>query len=139
MKTTIRLFLFSFVIVLFTNCSNDDDTIAPAISGIWNVSNVSGGLAGINDDYDPGVIVWNFNNRNQTLVVTNNNTENVIYDGYPSGTYTYSVTVLDGKSYLTVGNNEFGRITFETNTATLNQNELSGGAGADGFMISLVR
>jgi hypothetical protein len=44
-------------LVFFTNCNSDDaSNQAETLNGIWNVKNISGGFAGIDDDYEAGLV-----------------------------------------------------------------------------------
>ena len=81
--------LFFLGLVLHTGCSNDDDNsnqTEEPINGVWNLMNVSGGLAGASGGHDTGIITWKFNN--QTLIVKNNATLGN-YSGFESGAYSY--------------------------------------------------
>ena len=125
-------------IVLFTSCNNDDDsTESESIIGIWNVKNISGGINGIEDEYETGIITWAFNN--QTLTVENNDAQGNIYSGFESGTYNYSANEINGINYIIIDNAEYGSYTLSNNNLTINQNETTSGSGADGFMLQLER
>ena len=124
-------------ITLFTSCNNDDSTESESIIGIWNVKNISGGIAGIEDEYETGIITWAFNN--QTLIVENNDTQGNIYSGFESGTYNYSATKINGINYIIIDNSEYGGYTLSNNNLIINQNETTSGSGSDGFMLQLER
>lgn len=132
MKT---LFYF-LVLILFTfSCNSDDDAqqnIDSALQGTWSLVNVSGGLAGVNDDFEIGTITWNFNEDNLELTVTNTNTTTVIYDGFPSGTYDYELlTPTEESASVTINSFEY-RITTLTSSLLL----LDEGVAADGFLLT---
>ncbi len=118
---------------------NDDSPQASTINGTWNLKNISGGLAGINDDYNQGIIKWIFDSHALTLTVENNNSQNTIYDGFESGIYSYSVLESGDNSYLIVEDTEFGGYTLTENNLMIDQNKTSTGSGADGFIIELER
>uniref|UniRef100_UPI00404AB5B8 hypothetical protein n=2 Tax=Flavobacterium sp. TaxID=239 RepID=UPI00404AB5B8 len=125
-------------IILFTSCSNDEEsTTLESLNGIWNVKNISGGIAGINDDYDDGTITWTF--TNQMLTVENNESQGNLYSGFESGTYNYTVSEINGFQYIFINNVEFGSYALATNSLIIDQNETSSGAGADGFILQLER
>jgi hypothetical protein len=107
------------------------------LNGIWNVKNISGGFAGIDDDYDTGIITWTFNN--QILTIENNESQGNIYSGFESGTYYYSTNEINGNNYIIINNAEYGGFTLSVNNLTINQNETSSGSGADGFMLQFER
>jgi len=125
-------------LVVFTNCNNDDDSNQEeTLNGIWNVKNISGGISGIDDDYDNGIITWTFNN--QVLTIENNESQGNIYSGFESGTYNYSTNEVNGINYITINNAEYGGYTLSINNLTINQNETSSGSGADFFILQFER
>ncbi|WP_281986258.1 hypothetical protein [Aquimarina aggregata] len=109
--------LFSVYVVLILSmisCSNDDDSndaIASGLNGKWNLVNISGGFTGIDHDFANGTIVWDFNETNNMVTVTNNNTDTTISDILPSGTYSYSIVDKESIKELIV--NDINRGTFE--------------------------
>jgi len=139
MKSKILVLLVLGFCGVIVSCNNDELTPASTINGTWNLKNISGGLAGINDDYNQELIIWIFDSQTLTLTVENNNSQNTIYDGLDSGIYSYSLLERDGNSYLIVEDTEFGGYTFTENILILDQNETSTGSGADGFIIRLER
>tara|TARA_B110000902_G_C13712324_1_gene361775 strand:- start:55 stop:471 length:417 start_codon:yes stop_codon:yes gene_type:complete len=125
-------------IVFFTNCNSDDDSNqAETLNGIWNVKNISGGFAGIDDEYDAGIITWTFNN--QVITIVNNESQGNIYSGFESGTYNYSINEVNGNNYITINNAEYGGYALSINNLTIDQNQTSSGSGADGFMLQFER
>ncbi len=138
MKSKILVLLVVGFCGVIASC-NDDSPQASTINGTWNLKNVSGGLAGINDDYNRGIIKWNFDSQALTLTVENNNSQNIIYDGFESGVYSYSILESGGNSYLIVEDTEFGGYTLTENNLMIDQNKTSTGSGADGFIIELER
>jgi hypothetical protein len=125
-------------LVFFTNCnSNDDSNLAETLNGIWNVKNISGGFAGINDDYDAGIVTWTF--INQVITIKNNESQGNIYSGFKSGTYNYSINEVNGNNYIVINNAEYGGCTLSINNLTIDQNQSSSGSGADGFMLQFER
>ncbi|MEM7298336.1 MAG: hypothetical protein AAF391_08740, partial [Bacteroidota bacterium] len=57
--------------------------------GEWNLMNINGGLAGLNNQFEQKGIIWNFSASNVTI--TNSNQDPNKYSGFESGTYEYSV------------------------------------------------
>ncbi len=132
--------LIAFVLTLaLSNCTdNDDGAKKDILTGTWNVKNISGGFVGIDDDYESGVIVWTFNANNATLSVENNNEADVIYDGLPTGSYSYAILTVEGEQFLEIdGQEQFG-IVLSSGQVLLDENKKSTGTGADGFQILLV-
>ena len=61
MKST---FYILGLILVVLSCNSDDDVqqnTEPTLFGPWSLVNVSGGFAGVNDDFEIGTITWNFN------------------------------------------------------------------------------
>jgi len=69
------------------------------INSSWVLKNTSGGIAGINDNFNNGDVIWDFNGTNQTLKVTKK--VNTTGSGIPAGTYMYSIK-KEGKASLLV-------------------------------------
>ena len=139
MKSKILVLLIVGFGEVIASCNYDDSTQVSTINGTWNLKNISGGLAGINDDYNQGIIKWIFNSQSLTLTVENNNSQNTIYDGFESGIYSYSILESGGNSYLIVEDTEFSGYTLTENNLMLDQNKTSTGSGADGFILELER
>jgi len=137
MKSRAIILLFT-IATLFVSCNNDDDaTNDLSLIGEWNLINVSGGVGGLDIDYDRGWIVWNFN---EDMVLIENNSP---IDNGPitqaSGTYTYTIISANDKNFLVLDGQEKGQIIFENDSFTIDQNEYSTGSGNDGFGIYFER
>ena len=125
-----------FGIGLLVGCT-DDTNISPqdqSLNGTWKLINLSGGFAGLNENYPSGTITWTFNSQNQTIIVDNNEptSKSFIFD---SGTYNYSIIEINNQKYLKIENDEYGGLTISTNSLTVDQNDISWGVGADGFIL----
>ena len=123
-------------IVILTSCSikNEDDK-PQVVRSEWHLKNVSGGLAGVNNDFDFNQVIWVFNESQGSLTVLNNNT-NAVEDGLDSGTYNYSLLDDGNNTFLIIDDNEFGGLIILNNNLTIDQNLTSTGTGADGFIYS---
>ncbi|WP_282030300.1 hypothetical protein [Winogradskyella eximia] len=135
MKTT----FYILVLMLSTlSCNSDDDTeqnSEPTLNGSWSLVNVTGGLAGVDDDFEIGLIIWDFNQDNLELTVTNNNTANVIYDGFPSGTYDYEIfTETNGEMSVVINT-----VSYRVTTLASSQLVIDEGIVADGFLLTFIR
>jgi len=135
MKTT----FYILVLMLFTlSCNSDDDTqqnSEPTLDGSWSLVNVTGGLAGVDDDFEIGLIIWDFNQDNLELTVTNNNTVSVIYDGFPTGTYDYEIfTETNGEMSVVINT-----VSYRVTNLTSSQLVIDEGVVADGFLLSFSR
>lgn len=105
--------------------------------GHWNLTNISGGFMGINQDYEPRSVVWDFNNRNTTLNIEHN-IKSVI-DILKPGNYHYYILDNKGYSYLYIEEFEFGQIVREKNKLIIDQNKRSSGYMSDGYILTFER
>lgn len=130
--------VLTILFLIIAGCSKNTDKsgIIP-LNGRWNLVNVSGGFAGIDEEFEEGTIVWNFETATGTLTVENNNTSDALYDGLPSGSYTYSILSDDKNLFLYIDNIESGAIIISLGQLVLDQNVLSNGSGADLFVLTL--
>ncbi|ASO05052.1 hypothetical protein [Arenibacter algicola] len=134
------LMLFLGLILVFTGCSTDNaHEKNDKLGGTWSLINVSGGFAGIDEDFEKEAIVWKFDTKDGTLIVANNDGSNAINNGLPTGTYTYSVLQEKDLFYLEVNDKEIGEIVIDKSQLVLDQNSTTMGNGADGFVMVLVR
>ncbi|MBG6129706.1 hypothetical protein IWQ47_000992 [Aquimarina sp. EL_43] len=116
---------FIYVVSLFViiGCSGDDDDnpVNPpsnpsGLTGIWHLVNVTGGFSGINDDFEKGVIVWDFDDTKERVEVTNNNAANSsTEDLFPTGIYTFSIVTINGNKELIVNERNLGNFEITTN------------------------
>ena len=143
--------IFALTIILITSCTHDSNSseLSDSLDGRWNLSNVSGGFAGVDIDYEQGLVSWNFNPGTLILTVENsviNNGPQSTFLPVQSGDYAYIVLEFNGNKYLTIEgvgiyeNGEFGR--FEINEAgdmIIDQGESSEGEAADVYILSFLR
>ena len=131
-----------------TSCSVDNNNVTDDLPKEievyqWHLLNVSGGFAGVDIDYAMETIIWVFNvdfNNNGSIQVQNNNTDDTLEDGLNSGTYAISIPAQNNKSYLFIEFNEFGEVLTTTNEdLIIDQNSMSSGTGADGFIYTFKR
>ncbi|EPR72257.1 hypothetical protein ADIWIN_2757 [Winogradskyella psychrotolerans RS-3] len=123
--------------LLAQSCNGDDDAqqnSEPTLNTTWSLINVSGGFAGVDDDFESGIITWHFNNEASEITVINNDTSNAIHSGYASGTYTYEVITTPNDTTLVIGNTDL-KIT----TLTSSQLILDEGMISDGFQYTFSR
>ena len=133
MKNYLILVLTCFI--AFTNCS-DNDTPAPVkiVEIYWSLTNVSGGIAGTDEDFPLNTIKWRFDEVNNILNVENDNTDDTKPDGLDSGDYDYSVLTENNQTFLVIDSNEIGRFTVTQTQLIIDENDTSVGTGADGYV-----
>ncbi|MDH7445645.1 hypothetical protein [Aquimarina sp. 2201CG14-23] len=130
-----RYLCILFLSIILCSCSNDDNNNnrSTMLEGTWNLVNVTGGFAGINQDFERETIVWNFNESNNTVVVTNNSTITGVYDGFPTGTYSYSIVAPADTDELVVNEINLGTFTITSSSFTVSQQF------RDGFQVQFER
>lgn len=127
-------------LITFTNCSVDNNEIPEVITKTyWHLRNVNGGVAGVDIDFNLDKIIWFFNDQTGDLTVTNTNTEDTIEDGLESGDYSFTVNTDDTDNYLLINGNEYGGLLITATELIIDQNIMSTGSGADGFIYTFQR
>tara|TARA_R110002049_G_scaffold85844_6_gene218287 strand:+ start:14442 stop:14876 length:435 start_codon:yes stop_codon:yes gene_type:complete len=134
------LITFSFLFIL-TNCSidNKDENAQQVALSFWYLINTSGGLAGVDDQFELDTVVWFFDEINGTVTVENNNTEETKQDGLDSGTYPFSILTDGGEDFIIIDGNELGKILINQTNFVIDQNKTSQGDLADGFIYTFQR
>ncbi|MCM4162119.1 MULTISPECIES: hypothetical protein [unclassified Arenibacter] len=128
------------LIFALNGCSTDGTAEnSDKLNGTWSLINVSGGFAGVDEDFEKGRIIWKFDAGEGTLAVSNNYGSNDNYYGLPIGTYTYSLLEVEGQYYLQLNDKEVGEVVVARSKFLLDQNSTTSGSGADGFLLVLVR
>jgi len=135
MKKYFSFFVFA-TLMLLSGCNSDSNSTTDTIQGQWKLINISGTFAGIDDDFTPGLITWNFNPISQMVTVVNNNTDTTKWDILETGVYTYrfinNPDSLCGES-LEIDGSVFGCYSIANNTLIIDQSI------SDGFVITLNR
>ncbi len=131
-------FLLACSLFLSQSCTLND--VEPQsefdyVNGTWNLQNVSGGFAGVDDDFENGAILWTFNTNNGQLKVINNSDGSSIYSGLETGSYPFSIQASSDASILYINTREYGGLGELKNGFLINQNEMANGSGADGFLL----
>ncbi|RED48169.1 hypothetical protein DFQ02_1047 [Seonamhaeicola aphaedonensis] len=122
---------------MLSNCSldNGSNSESGTITIVfWHLTNTSGGLAGVDDQFDLDKVIWSFNEVNSTLIIQNNNTDDTKQDGLPSGTYSFSVSLNSGSYFIYIDGAEFGSYSISDTELIIDQNITTSGTGADGFV-----
>lgn len=121
-----------FALFTFGSCSDDDNqntNPSETLTDSWSLLQTTGTIAGITHDFTYGTIVWKFN-PNNTVTVTNNNIDENLQSGFPSGTYNYIVNnnplTASCPKNITINLEEFGCISINDNQMDINQNVADG-------------
>ena len=123
-------FYFLALMLLTLSCKSDDDAdqnLNPTLIGSWSLVNVSGGFAGVDDDFNDGVILWNFTNNPSEITITNTNTTEVVHSGYPSGAYSYEIETTPNDTIVVIENTDLRIISLTTNQLILDEGVVSDG------------
>ncbi|MGC6430243.1 MAG: hypothetical protein ACON5F_04300 [Jejuia sp.] len=136
-------------LLIFTSCSLDsNDSLVSDVQNNtiieWHLTNVSGGIAGVDINYDVDTIIWIFNvdfNGSGTLSVDNNNDQNDLEDGLNTGEYAVFVAEYDGQPILFLDGDEYAGFSYpNANTLEINHNVHSTGVvGSDGYIFTFQR
>lgn len=134
MKKSI-LTLTLLLLVLMPSCSNDSSTNSNTVEGQWKLINVSGTFAGIDNDFAPGLITWDFNPTTQTVTVVNNNNNTALWDVFETGIYNYQI--VDNPEFpcgeiIIIDGIEMGCFSISGNELVIDQSI------ADGFRLQFV-
>ncbi len=124
------------LLVLLPSCSNDSNPNSDTVEGQWKLINVSGTFAGIDNDFAPGLITWDFNPTTQTVTVVNNNTDQNLWDIFETGVYNYQI--VDNPDFpcgeiIEIDGIEMGCFSVSGNEFVIDQSI------ADGFRLQLVQ
>ena len=132
MKTT--MFILSlFFLATVVGCSSDhDDSIDNyGLEGQWNLTHISGGVSGMNISFDPGFILWTFDEDTKMVTVVNNAVNG--YSAFESGTYPYTIEHAGGNVSITIDGVTFESIQIFQNTLHFDQTIV------DGIFLELTR
>ncbi len=145
MKIRILALLLGFS--FFLSCNINDNPIQnETIIGIWNLKNVSGGFPGVDIDYEN--VFWQFVSETNVLIVESSLISNDPQSAYlplQSGNYNYSLTELNGKTFIIIEdfgiyeNEEYGRYEINDNNLMIDQGEGSEASASDVFILQFER
>ncbi len=140
-----KSFLFSIgCFLLLMSCSEETSSRA-TLNEVYTLRNVSGGFAGADVDYENGAVTWAFDADQHELVVTSliiNNGPQSAYLPLQSGTYQYTTSQSNGRTYLQIighqiyDNGDYGRYILNADgSLVIDQGEGSNGTAADVFTL----
>lgn len=124
------------IIFTFISCSNDDNennNPPTGIQGEWHLSSIQGGFLGVDENFDRGVVVWNFNSTTQMVTVTNNYIGTELSVRPASGTYPYIISAPADAEELFINEISLGVISISDTSFSLNE------LAIDGFKYSFSR
>ena len=127
-----KVFLILICGMLLISCSTNNNL---SIEQKFYLVNISGGFAGVNENFDKGQIIWTFNEQNSTLNIEKNTNES--FSGLDEGIYSYSIDNINNQLFLHIDENELGGVSTYENGMIIDENMRSTGSGADGFIMTL--
>jgi hypothetical protein len=131
----IILTLSVLLVVLQSSCSNDSNSNPNPLQGQWKLINVSGTFDGIDNDFTPGVITWDFNPTTQMVSIVNNNPDAEAWDVFETGIYNYQIVEnpeFPCGEILKIDGIEMGCFSVVNNNLVIDQSI------ADGFRLEFV-
>lgn len=135
MKTYKILLLLSLTLVLSCSIGNDSTTNStPKINLTWHLTQTTGGVSGVDDQFAQGTVVWTFYETTGTLYVDNQNADSSKEDFLASGNYTYAIDKIGDQQFISIDGVEYGEIIINNTNFTINENIKSTGDGADGYI-----
>lgn len=123
--------LIVLALLVLTACTKEEASNTEK----FNLINVSGGFAGVNENFEPGDIIWILNENSSTLTIEKN--INGSFTGLNAGSYSYYIESIDNKLYINIDNNETGGLIKSANSMLIDENLSSQGSRADGFIYQL--
>jgi hypothetical protein len=145
MKNLITFLIITALCTNLISCESSDDNSTRGetspVEGRWNLTNVSGGFIGIDQNYKPGEIIWDFNAKDSEIIVTNDAkvTQEKNYNGLESGKYSYSVFTEKKIEYISIEGREYGLLKIDRDVLVINQNYTSTGSQADFYVLTFSR
>ena len=152
-KITTLVLTTVFFICLATNCDSNDEInlkqeeiiklnkteLVISQNQTWNLTYMSGGFLGIDQNYSSDIIKWTFDANNSILIITNDDPRNSNYYGLKEGRYQYQIHKLKDETYLFIENSEYGAFILDKNSLLINQNKTITGTISDGFIYKFIK
>lgn len=131
------LILGILLTVIISGCSSDSrSSHNNIVDGQWKLTRVSGSFAGVESNFAPGVITWDFNPTTQTVTVVNNNTDDTLTDIFETGVYNYQIVASQNvelcSEILKIDGVEMGCFSLDGNNLKIDQ------SFADGYALTLI-
>ena len=128
-----KLIILSILILTsVAGCHTNDDSITDSdLTGSWNLTHVSGGLAGIDKSFEPSLIVWTFDENTGMVTIVNNSEDG--FSIFQSGSYPFLIEDAEDYKTITIDGMIFGSIEISKNQVKIDQRV------ADGFLLELTK
>jgi len=119
-----------FAFFLSLGCHKEDTQ--DGIDGQWSMVQASGGIAGFNQAYPKGKIIWKFEDNKISI---SNMYEGQLNFSFPTGNYNFQIVDEKDKSVLQINNDSYGKIVISNDSLTIDQSPFI----SDGFFYTFVR
>ena len=130
MKT--KMYILSiFALTFIVGCFSDHNDTKYGLEGQWNLTHIGGGISGMDISFDPGVIVWTFNENTGMVTIVNNSEGG--FSTFQSGTYPFLIEDAGDYNTITIDGMNLGSIEISTNQVNIDQRT------ADGVLLELTK
>ena len=129
MKATLFILSLIFLTSLASCDSHESLSDEENLMGTWNLIHVSGGVDGRNLVFEPGLIIWTFNDNTHKVTIINSSENGLSV--FQSGIYSYSIERVGNYKTITIDGIHFGQIEISQNQVLIDQKV------ADGVLLEL--
>ena len=120
------VFILSLMLLTsLTSCDNHDGlSDEENLIGSWNLIHVSGGVDGRNLIFEPGLIIWTFDDNTHEVAIVNDSENGLSV--FQSGIYSYSLVQIGNHKSITIDEVYFGQIEISSNQVKIDQKVVDG-------------
>ncbi|MBK8517682.1 MAG: hypothetical protein IPL55_15785 [Saprospiraceae bacterium] len=122
--------ILGMIFLTLIACHKDEES--NGLQGSWSMINATGGIAGFNQNYPKGQIVWKFDDGD--LAITNNYNGQLNFS-YLTGNHHYFEIIPAKQTVLYIDEHQFGDISISNDTLVIDQSS----SISDGFLFTFVR
>ena len=122
--------IFGMILLSMIACNKDDKDAV--LEGKWSMVNATGGIAGFNQNYPKGQILWTFDGG--VLSIENKYIGQLNFS-YPTGTYRYLELNPSNVRTLYINDQQFGDVKISSDSLVIDQASFL----ADGFRYLFIR
>ncbi|GAA3511262.1 hypothetical protein GCM10022393_26290 [Aquimarina addita] len=121
-------YFIMLIAMAIIGCSNDDDTSGTpsGLEGEWNLVTISGGFIGVEENFEQGEVVWDFDESSNMVTITTNIEDTSIYSLKESGTYPYYISAPADAEELFIDDRSLGIFTLGSSFFTLDESAIDG-------------
>ena len=124
MKAIVFILSLMFLTSLASCDSHEGLSDEENLIGSWNLIHVSGGVDGRNLIFEPGLIIWTFDDNTHEVTIVNNSENGLSV--FQSGIYSYSLVQIGNHKSITIDDVYFGQIEISSNQVKIDQKVVDG-------------